>query len=76
MAAITIFDIKTWPAMVELFLKDSPNRGRSVFDLSNKDKSYGPHKTITTQFTFERQQPLYNSKITPKLISWSQSVRY
>ena len=35
-----------YQAMVELFLKDSPNRGRSVFDLSNKDKHYGPHKTI------------------------------
>ena len=35
---------------VEPLLKDTPNKGHNTFDLSIKDKFYGPYRTMAMQF--------------------------
>ena len=35
---------------VEPLLKDTPNKGHNTFDLSIKDKFYGPYRTMAIQF--------------------------
>ena len=52
---------------VEPPLKDPLNEGHSNFDLSIKHKFCGPYDIMTIQSTSEGTQPLYNSKIIPKL---------
>ena len=56
---------------VEPLLKDTPNKGHNTFDLSIKDKFCGPWQY---NFTSERGQPLYNSKIMPKIAGPKVSV--
>ena len=53
---------------MEPLLKETPNKGHNTFDLSIKDKFCDPYKTWEYNFTSERGQPLYNSKIMPKLL--------
>ena len=38
------------PDTVEPLLKDTPNKGHNTFDLSIKDKFFGPYRTMAIQF--------------------------
>ena len=59
---------------VKPLLKDTPNKGHNIFNLSIMDKFYGPYGTIKYNFASEKGQPLYNSKIRPKIVGPQVSV--
>ena len=72
--ATPINDIDGKGYTVKPLLKDTPNKGHNTFNLSIMDKFYVPIGPWQYNFTSERGQPLYNSKIRPKIVGPQVSV--